>query len=706
MKAIIGLFRGRSFGRRSTERKGICRTLRLAVAVMSTLFVWNAVATAQSIQSIDVSPLVTGQNFTITVTASPDVTSGTATVTFFASGTRPLEIPLAQQGSTFTGSGLVPANIRRQLPNVAGATVKVTLFDAAGQRSQQVIKVPVKVESITAVFDAGILTVTGDDQDNTITVGRDASGVLLVDGGLVPISGGVATIANTSQIQIIGLKGNDVLGIDDSGVNVPANILGNEGNDSLTGGLGADELDGGPGDDSLIGKDGTDRLIGGTGKDFLSGGRGDDQLFGGEDDDVIDWLPGEGSDLVEGQDGQDTLLFEGSNASEGVDLSANGPRLRFFRDVGNITMDCDGIENVIFKAKGGTDRVNVNDLTGTKVTNVAIDLLSSQGVGDGSADTVTVFGTAGNDTVNIAGSDAGVTVGGLKATVAVTGAEKDLDRLVVSSLAGVDTIDASAVQPEAIPLTLDGGRDDDTLTGGAGNDLLVGGQGTDTEFGGAGDDTSLWNPGDGNDVFEGQDGQDTLLFNGANIAEVIDVSANGSRLRFARNIANIVMDCDGTEKVVFNAKGGADLVNVNDLSGTAVRDVKVDLSAVPGEIGGDNAADTVVVRGTTGDDVITVAGSANGISATGLTAAVTIVGSEAANDRLKVEALAGDDVVTATSLPAGLISFTADGGEDDDNLIGSAGDDTLLGGLGDDILIGGPGQDVLDGGPGANVIIQ
>jgi len=564
----------------------------------------------------------------------------------------------------------------------------------------------VKVESITAVFDGGVLTVTGDDQDNAIAVGRDAGGSLLVNGGLVPITGGVPTVDNTSQIRIIGLKGNDDLKIDDSGVNIPTNILGNEGNDTLTGGLNNDELDGGPGDDSLIGKSGADRLIGGTGKDFLSGGQGDDELFGGEDDDVIDWLPGDGNDLVEGQDGQDTLLFVGSNASEEVDLSANGPRFRFFRNVGNITMDCDGIENVIFKAAGGVDKVKVNDLTGTKVTNVAIDLLSTAGVGDGSADTVTVFGTAGNDTVTIAGSDAGVTVGGLKANVAVTGAEKDLDRLVVSTLAGVDTINASEVQAGAIALTLDGGQDDDTLTGGAGNDLIIGGPGTDTEFGGAGDDTSLWNPGDGNDVFEGQAGQDTLLFNGANIAEEIVVSANGPRLRFTRNIANIVMDCDGTEKVLFNAKGGADLVTVNDLSGTAVRDVKIDLSAVPGEVGGDNAADTVIVRGTTGDDVITVAGSANGVSATGLTAAVTILGSEAANDRLKIEALAGADVVTASGLPAGLIGLTVDGGENDDNLVGSAGDDILLGGLGDDILIGGPGVDVLDGGPGANVIIQ
>src|SRR3954462_13421010 len=124
MEVIIDLFRRRTFGRRSPERERIYRALRLAVSLTSTLFIWNAAATAQSVQSIDVSPLVTGQNFTITVTASPDVTSGTATVTFFGSQTGQLDIPLAQQGSTFTGSGLVRADIRRQLPDAAGATVK------------------------------------------------------------------------------------------------------------------------------------------------------------------------------------------------------------------------------------------------------------------------------------------------------------------------------------------------------------------------------------------------------------------------------------------------------------------------------------------------------------------------------------------------------------------------------------------------------
>ena len=65
------------------------------------------------------------------------------------------------------------------------------------------------------------------------------------------------------------------------------------------------------------------------------------------------------------------------------------------------------------------------------------------------------------------------------------------------------------------------------------DDLVNGGDGNDVALLGAGDDTFVWNPGDDNDTVEGQAGIDTLLFNGANIAENIDISANGGRARFS-----------------------------------------------------------------------------------------------------------------------------------------------------------------------------
>ena len=48
--------------------------------------------------------------------------------------------------------------------------------------------------------------------------------------------------------------------------------------------------------------------------------------------------------------------------------------LRLTRDVGNVTMDLNGVEHIQLNALGGADTVTVNDLTGTGVTQVAIDL--------------------------------------------------------------------------------------------------------------------------------------------------------------------------------------------------------------------------------------------------------------------------------------------------------------------------------------------
>jgi hypothetical protein len=71
-----------------------------------------------SIQSVVVSPdpLLTGQNFTLAVTASPEVTQASATVHFHPGEARSLEIPLTQQGTNWIGSGLVPADLRLRPP--------------------------------------------------------------------------------------------------------------------------------------------------------------------------------------------------------------------------------------------------------------------------------------------------------------------------------------------------------------------------------------------------------------------------------------------------------------------------------------------------------------------------------------------------------------------------------------------------------------
>lgn len=460
--------------------------------------------------------------------------------------------------------------------------------------------------------------------------------------------------------------------------------------------------DGGPGADTLLGSNGADVLIGGDGDDFVDGQQGNDVAFLGRGADVFQWDPGDGSDTIEGQDGNDRLQFNGSAASEIMELSAVGNRLRLARNVGNVVLDVAGLEQVTIAALGGTDTILVNNLAATAVTQATVDLGATGGVGDAAADAVTLVSTSaaetfdvmadagfvvvdhgaqirvqgyesadqlviagvGGDQVNVNGSaDADVmtltlngTQGrvdatGFSAAVAVSGALS----LNIKGQAGPDTISCTGnLASLAIPITLDGGPGDDTLLGSNAGEILIGGddndfvdgnQGNDVALLGAGDDTFQWDPGDGNDIVEGQDGDDLLQFNGSNASEIIDLSANGARLRLTRNVANIVMDVDGVEEVAVAALGGVDNLVLNDLSATAVALARIDLGTFGGA--GDAAADQVTVNGTSLADIIHVGVNAGLVEVTGLPAWVQIMHSEPANDTLTVNGLGGTDTLTA-----------------------------------------------------------
>src|SRR5262249_19595446 len=167
--------------------------------------------------------------------------------------------------------------------------------------------------AVTATLAAGELRVTGDDLDNVITISRDAAGTILVNNGALAIQGGPATVANTTHLRVLGAGGNDNISLDETNGALPAAALfGGAGNDTLTGG---------------------------SGDDFVSGDAGSDTAFLGAGDDEFLWNPGDGSDVVEGQGGRDTMTFNGSDLAEKFAISANGNRVRFTRDLGNITMD-------------------------------------------------------------------------------------------------------------------------------------------------------------------------------------------------------------------------------------------------------------------------------------------------------------------------------------------------------------------------------
>jgi Ca2+-binding RTX toxin-like protein len=413
-------------------------------------------------------------------------------------------------------------------------------------------------------------------------------------------------------------------------------------------------------------------LFGGAGNDTLTGGSAGDQLFGEGDNDVL--LGKGGIDLLSGGDGNDTL-----DGGAGDDQLLGGA----------------GDDRMIWNPGGGNDVLEGGD---------GIDTAQVNGGNDADSFTVTANGTRVRFD--------GLTPAPFTLDIGTT------EALVVDMNGGDDTFTASNGLAALIGITVDGGDGNDTIVGGDGADTLMGGngndvisgqRGNDVAFLGAGDDTFTWNPGDGNDTIEGGTGTDKLVFNGANVNEIINITDNGGRVRFTRDVANITLDLNDVETIAFRALGGADAVHVGDLGATDATQVQIDLAGGAG--GGDLQADQVIVDGTTGGDAVTITAAApasagGAIRISGLGALVTISNAEGGNDRLAIDGLDGNDTINAGGVAIGVIQLTIDAGAGNDVVTGSQGIDAVLGGEGDDRIIDKDfvNSDVFDGGNGTDTI--
>ncbi|WP_249779419.1 beta strand repeat-containing protein [Bradyrhizobium sediminis] len=564
---------------------------------------------------------------------------------------------------------------RIQLAALGGADT-ITVNDLSGTGVRQV------------AIDLAATGGAGDAQADNVIVNATAGNnriSIAATGSMVTVSGLQAEVTidhaegADDSLLISGLDGND---------SIDASALAGQINLTIDGGAGNDNIIGSAGDDVLSGGDGNDVVTGGTGADLVLLGAGDDRFV---------WNSGDGSDIVEGQAGVDTLVFNGSSASENIDISANGGRARLFRDVGNVTMDINGIERVQIAASDGPDNIVVNDLTGTGITQVAIDLAATgTSYGDGQSDQVIINGTAGGDFITVDRSGGAIRVSGLAETVTIAHAEGVLDRLTVSGGAGDDVIDASSLPTNQIGLALNGGTGNDVILGSRGNDSVNGGIGNDVAALGDGNDLFTWKPGDGSDVVDGQRGVDTLAFNGSNIGENISISANGGQATLTRDVGAVTMHLTSVERIELSTLGGADHVAVNDLSGTGVRQVAIDLAAsFTGS--GDGQEDTVTINGTAGNDYVNLTAAGSLITVSGLPAQVTVDHGEA-GDLLTVNGGAGNDTIDASAVPSGAMALALSGGDGNDTITGGNGNDALVGGNGNDTFVfnfGTSGQDVI-----------
>jgi len=158
------------------------------------------------------------------------------------------------------------------------------------------------------------------------------AGVLITSGGNSVTLNADGTFTYTPGIEFFGDDSFDYTVLDGQGgmdtatafitVNPTKNvILGDDGDNYISGGnendkiflrAGDDIAKGKNGNDYIFGEDGNDLLSGDRGNDTIHGGNGNDALFGGADNDVL--YGGSGIDILFGDRGSDTFVFEADSA--------------------------------------------------------------------------------------------------------------------------------------------------------------------------------------------------------------------------------------------------------------------------------------------------------------------------------------------------------------------------------------------------------
>lgn len=320
--------------------------------------------------------------------------------------------------------------------------------------------------------------------------------------------------ATSEYTVVLGSDGNDTL--DARQVTAALTTLqlsGENGNDTLTGGLGNDAFVGGDGADLLseVGPGNvvlTDTSMTGHGTDLVGTDIEAIKLTGDGGNNLFDAsLFTRFGVLLDGAAGNDTLL--GSSKSDSL--------------IGG-----DGVDEVRHLVSGNATLSNTLLVLGTAPSTVSDGLVSIEKVrltGNASPNkmdatsfsvlngSVTLDGGAGNDTL-FGGSTNDLIIGGPDTILSGT----DNDSLLGN--AGDDTIKGGAGKD-----LIDGGEGNDGLAGGNDNDTIKGGNGNDTILGGAGNDSLRG--GAGSDLIQGGQGKDNIDGEG-DVDTVMGGSGGGS----------------------------------------------------------------------------------------------------------------------------------------------------------------------------------
>ena len=218
--------------------------------------------------------------------------------------------------------------------------------------------------------------IRGGDAADTIYGGAQASGA---NSGADTIEGGLGADLIFGGDEAVSIVNDRETGGD--------RISGGEGADTIHGGAGADIILGNEdadlifGDanaDRILGNEGDDTIEGGAGEDILAGGLGVDDIEGQAGDDVINWAKGDGDDsFISGGGDLDSFFVTGEDAPEVITVSQAGTdnfNVAWSGESPPTSLTASDIENLILDMKGGADQVTVQDLVGSGVDDMSIDL--------------------------------------------------------------------------------------------------------------------------------------------------------------------------------------------------------------------------------------------------------------------------------------------------------------------------------------------
>ena len=492
-----------------------------------------------------------------------------------------------------------------------------------------------------------------------------------------------------------------------------ADIIGTDGNDTLTGTIGSDQI---------TGLGGNDTLDGDIGADDMAGGTGDDSYYVDNVGDVVSEAANAGTDSVY------------SHIS--YTLTANVEKLTLLGD-GDFSATGNALDNRL------TGNFGDNWLNGGIGADVMIGGPGADTyIVDNAGDLVVEYGDKGIDTVRVAFSYT---------------LNDNLENLTLTGITGRQG------SGNAMANLLTGTIGNDVLRGNAGNDVLKGEGGADAMYGGLGDDT-FWVNNTGDKVYDyaGQ-GADTVMssvtygLTGTSIENLtlvgsaaINASGNGlDNVLTGNDAANVFSGGGGND--VFAGHGGDDLYWVDsagdsvveaagggndtvmssidyDLSGSFIENLILtgssDLSATGNSqanhlvgnsgsnvldggfgndfIDGGAGADRMV--GGKGDDAYYVDNTGDVVYEDDNQGNDTVYSSMSYTVRGNVErvVLTGTTDLNAT---AGGNSKTLIGNSGNNILTVASGNNFLHGGEGDDRLVGGHGTASFDGDLGADTFV-